>query len=78
MVSTEPIQTKGLGSGFIIRDDGYILTNNHVVDAADEIRVTLQSEPKPVRAELVGRDPRTDLAVLKIEKKAKAIPSQVA
>lgn len=68
LVGTEPIQTKGLGSGFIIRNDGYILTNNHVVDAADEIRVTLQSEPKPIRAKLVGRDPATDLAVLKIEK----------
>lgn len=72
LVGTEPIQTKGLGSGFIIRDDGYILTNNHVVDAADEIRVTLQSEPKPIRAKLVGRDPETDLAVLKIEKRGLA------
>ncbi|MCK5680935.1 DegQ family serine endoprotease [bacterium] len=57
---------KSLGSGFIISADGYILTNNHVVTDADEIKITL-SDKKIYDARLVGRDERTDLAVLKID-----------
>lgn len=59
-------QTKGLGSGFIIRSDGYILTNNHVVENADEIKVTITSAKKPLRARLIGRDPKNDLALIKV------------
>jgi putative serine protease PepD len=55
----------GTGSGVIIRADGYILTNNHVVDGADRIVVTVGLEDKV--ATLVGTDPSTDLAVIKIE-----------
>jgi serine protease Do len=57
---------KSLGSGFIISSDGYILTNNHVVEDADEIKVTL-SDKKSYKARLIGRDEKTDLAVLKID-----------
>lgn len=54
------------GSGVIIADDGYIVTNNHVVDDADEISVTL-SNNRSYKARVVGADPNTDLAVIKIE-----------
>jgi len=56
----------GLGSGVIVSPDGYILTNNHVVDSADEVTVTL-ADGKEFAATVVGKDPKTDLAVLKIE-----------
>ena len=56
----------GLGSGVIVSAEGYILTNNHVVEGADEIEVTLD-DSRHVRAKVVGTDPDTDLAVLKIE-----------
>ncbi|ULQ56676.1 trypsin-like peptidase domain-containing protein [Flavihumibacter rivuli] len=56
------------GSGAIISDDGYIVTNNHVVDGADEITVTM-SDKKSYKAKLVGADPSSDLAVIKIEAK---------
>lgn len=56
----------GIGSGVIIRDDGYILTNNHVVEGADEVYVQL-SDDSQFDATVVGTDPDTDLAVLKIE-----------
>jgi Do/DeqQ family serine protease len=55
----------GLGSGVIITADGYILTNNHVVDGADEIDVVLNDSRK-TRGKLIGTDPDTDLAILKI------------
>ena len=57
----------GLGSGVIVTEDGYILTNNHVVDGADEVKVALQSGAKEYDARVVGRDPMSDVAVLKIE-----------
>ena len=53
-----------LGSGFIISEDGYVVTNNHVIQGADEITVIL-SDDKRLKAKLVGRDQKTDLAVLK-------------
>lgn len=58
---------RGLGSGVIVTKDGYILTNNHVVDGADEVKVMLANDKKEHIARIVGRDPKTDIAVLKIE-----------
>ena len=63
---------RGLGSGFIVSADGYLLTNAHVVDGADEITVTLQDK-REFKARLLGADKRTDVAVLKIE--ATGLPS---
>ncbi len=63
---------KGLGSGFIISEDGYIITNNHVVEKADDIKVILQ-DGESYKANTIGRDPKTDLALLKIEPKHKLI-----
>lgn len=57
---------RSLGSGFIISPDGYILTNNHVVDGADQVIVKLHNR-KELEAKVVGRDPRTDIALLKID-----------
>jgi len=54
------------GSGFIVSKDGYILTNNHVVEGADRVKV-LMSDRREFRARIVGRDPQTDVAVLKID-----------
>ena len=56
----------GLGSGVIVSPEGYILTNNHVVEGADEIEVTL-SDSRRARATVIGTDPETDLAVLRIQ-----------
>ena len=64
----ENYKTKALGSGFIIDDKGYIVTNNHVIANADEIIVKL-SDDKEFKAKVVGSDPLTDLALLKIEPK---------
>jgi serine protease Do len=57
---------KSLGSGVIVSPEGYVLTNNHVIDHATEITVTLRDK-REMKAELVGTDPRTDIALLKIE-----------
>jgi serine protease Do len=56
---------QGVGSGFVISQDGYIVTNNHVVDDADQIKVKL-SNGKEYEGKVVGRDPKTDLAIVKI------------
>jgi len=58
--------TTSLGSGVIVRADGYILTNNHVIEAADAIEVSLQ-DGRQAPAKLVGADPESDLAVLKVD-----------
>ncbi len=57
---------KGLGTGFIVSKDGVIVTNNHVIDGADEIVVQLSDERR-WPAKVVGRDPRTDIAVVKVD-----------
>ncbi len=62
----QPRPFRGLGSGVIVSDDGYILTNNHVVEDAEKLTVQLFDE-REVEAEIVGLDPRTDLAVIKVE-----------
>jgi serine protease Do len=64
----QPQIEHGLGSGVIISPDGYIVTNNHVVDGAVDLRVTM-SDRRVFPAKLVGNDPLTDLAVIKVEGK---------
>lgn len=59
-------ENKSLGSGFIISGDGYILTNAHVVDGADEVTVRL-TDKREFKAKIVGADKRTDVALIKIE-----------
>jgi len=57
---------QSMGSGFVISEDGYLLTNNHVIEGADEILVRF-SDRRELEAELVGADPRSDLALLKVD-----------
>jgi Do/DeqQ family serine protease len=64
--SARPREVRGFGSGVIVTGDGYIVTNNHVIDEADEVDVTL-NDKRTFSAEVVGRDPSTDIAVLKIK-----------
>jgi serine protease Do len=66
-------RSKTLGSGVIVTEDGYLLTNNHVVEGADKVEVTLPDGKTTYTARVVGRDPQTEVAVLKIE--AKGLPS---
>jgi serine protease Do len=63
---------EGTGSGVVVTRDGYILTNNHVVDGADEVKVSLQ-DGREFTAKVVGRDPKTDVAVIKVD--AKELPA---
>jgi serine protease Do len=63
---THPHRMQSLGSGFIIDPAGYVVTNNHVIEGADEITVTLQDNTT-LKATLVGHDDRTDLALLKVQ-----------
>lgn len=63
-----PQQQVASGSGVVISPDGFIVTNNHVVEGADEITVTFNNK-KAVRAKVIGTDPSTDLAVIKVEEK---------
>lgn len=62
----ETPEQKGFGSGVIISKDGYIVTNNHVIDGADEITVKLQ-DSRELKGRVIGADPTTDLALVKIE-----------
>jgi serine protease Do len=68
----EDFDSKSLGSGFIISNDGYILTNYHVIKDANEIIVRL-TDRREIEAEMVGNDPRSDLALLKVD--ASDLPS---
>ncbi len=63
-----PQRSDALGSGFIISPDGYIVTNNHVIEGADEISIEMFSGKK-MDAKLIGTDPKTDIALLKVEAK---------
>ncbi len=65
----QPPQRRGsaLGSGFVISEDGYIVTNNHVIESADEIMIEFFNGRGELPATLVGTDPRTDIALLKVE-----------
>ncbi|WP_374375459.1 DegQ family serine endoprotease [Dongia sp.] len=71
----KPRQAMSLGSGFIIDPAGYIVTNNHVIEGASEITVTLNDDTE-LPAKLIGTDPKTDLALLKVEssRKLPAVP----
>lgn len=68
-----PQEQQALGSGFIISADGYILTNQHVIDSAKQVKVTVVGFDKPFNAQVVGADASLDLAVLKIDA-GKALP----
>ncbi len=57
---------RSLGSGVVVRSDGYILTNNHVIDGADDITVTFDNK-REMKAKLIGTDSKTDIAVLKVD-----------
>jgi len=69
--ASRPREVRGFGSGVIVTADGYIVTNNHVIEDADEVDVTL-NDKRTFAADVVGRDPSTDIAVLKI--KAAGLP----
>ncbi|UWQ84623.1 Do family serine endopeptidase [Leisingera caerulea] len=66
-----PRRSSALGSGFVISEDGYIVTNNHVIDGADEIEIEFfpgEGQPKKLLpAEVIGTDPNTDIALLKVK-----------
>ncbi|MEG3072172.1 MAG: trypsin-like peptidase domain-containing protein [Candidatus Syntrophopropionicum ammoniitolerans] len=66
-IPSQQQESHGLGSGFIISTDGYILTNEHVIEGVNQIEVNLSNTDKPYPARLVGADKELDLAVLKIE-----------
>lgn len=69
---SEEEQPRGVGSGFILTPDGYVMTNAHVVEGADEVIVTL-TDKREFKAKIVGSDKRTDVAVVKID--AKGLPA---
>lgn len=66
------------GSGFIVDRNGYIITNNHVVDGVDKIKVRIHGDDTEYRAKLIGVDPETDLAVIKIDAKKALAPVMIA
>ncbi len=63
---TTPKVSKGIGSGFIINSEGYIITNEHVINGASEVNVTVKGFEEPFKAAIIGKDFNLDLAVLKI------------
>nr|WP_281501840.1 Do family serine endopeptidase [Aliiroseovarius sp. F20344] len=66
---SEPRQrrSQALGSGFVISEDGFIVTNNHVIEGADEILIEFFSRDEQLEAKVIGTDPNTDIALLKVE-----------
>ena len=70
---SKEFKQRSLGSGFIIDKEGFIVTNNHVVEGADQIKVRLAND-KEYEATVVGRDPKTDLALIKIEGAKDLVP----
>jgi serine protease Do len=70
-------RSEGSGTGFIVDRNGYIITNNHVIDKADRIKVKVSGEDEEYRGRVVGVDPETDVAVLKIDAKRTFSPVQV-
>jgi len=73
----QPRRSQGLGSGFVVDRNGYILTNNHVVENATRIQVTLPGDTTKYPAKLVGTDPELDLAVLKIDAGKQLTPLRI-
>lgn len=74
----QPRKEQSLGSGVIVTADGYILTASHVVEGADEVKVALVSGDQEFEAKVIGTDPPTDIAVLKIDVKKKLAPLVLA
>jgi serine protease Do len=70
----QPRQSQSQGSGFVISEDGYVVTNNHVIDGGTKITVSFDENTK-FPAKLIGTDPRTDLALLKIDAPGKTFPA---
>jgi serine protease Do len=68
---------QGLGTGVIIDNQGHIVTNNHVVGKADEVLVRFNGEKTPISAQIVGTDPRSDLAVIKIPASPNLVPAKL-
>ena len=75
--SSKPFRQEGSGTGFILDKNGYILTNDHVVDKADRIKVRLINDDTEYRAHVVGIDPESDLAVIKVDSKRLLPPVQI-
>lgn len=73
-IPDQELKQQSLGSGFIIDKDGYIITNNHVVNGADEIKVKL-ADGREYKAKVIGRDQKTDLALIKISSLFKDLPA---
>jgi len=70
-------RTEGSGTGFIVDKNGYILTNHHVIDKADRIKVKLNGDDLEYKARVIGYDAETDVAVLKIDTKHPLVPVQI-
>jgi serine protease Do len=77
MPQQQPRRAQGLGSGFVVDHNGYILTNNHVVENAVRIQVTLPGDKTEYTAKLIGTDPELDLAVLKIDAGRQLTPIRI-
>jgi serine protease Do len=73
-IPDQELKQQSLGSGFIIDKEGYIITNNHVVQGAEEIKVKL-ADGREFTAKVIGRDPKTDLALIKISSSFESLPS---
>jgi serine protease Do len=74
----KPFRQEGSGAGFIVDKNGYIITNNHVVDKADRIKVRLINDDTEYRAHVVGIDSESDLAVIKVDVRRPLPPVQIA